>query len=138
MMYFERISQWSYWFDVQALAFSETAFWIFVSWLAVLVLLFIGLRIAAHRIHANPPLAHFLVRISRGVMAYGIVSALFLLFRTEEAILIGMRFWYALATLIFVARTLRLMVKFHRNYDKERAALEERRRLERYLPKGRK
>lgn len=138
MSYLKRIGQLTYWFDVQALAFSETAFWIFVGWLGLITIAFIILRILVHRKAANIFVMRYLARVSRGVLTYGVVSALFLFFRTQEAVVIGMRFWYALASVIFIAWLMVITIKFRRRYEGERKAYEERLRRESYFPKSRK
>ena len=128
----------SYLFDVHALAFGEAAFWAFVTWLGVLTAGFIVLRVYVHKEVQNPPLSRFLARISRGVLTYGIGSAIYLLFRSQEAIFIAMRFWYVFITAIFAAWVITLIVKFRHRYEEERKAHEERIRRESYFPKGKK
>lgn len=127
----------TYWFDVRSLAFGEIAFWCFVAWLTILTTAFIVLRVFVHKETKNPLLSRFLARVSRGVLAYGIGSIVYLFFRSQEAIFIAMRFWYALITVIFGAWLIRIIVKFMSRYEEERKALEERSRRESYFPRRR-
>ncbi len=138
MLQLRNVFRLSYWFDVRALAFGETAFWFFVAWLGAITASFIVLRIFVHKYHSNSQLSRFLARVSRGVLVYGILSALFLLVRSQEAIFIAMRFWYLLETVIFAVWLGYIILKFTAHYAEDRKAHEERVRRESYFSKGKR
>ncbi len=138
MLPLRNVFRLSYLFDVHALAFGETAFWIFVAWLGVITAAFIVLRVFVHKKHSIPLLSRFIARVSRGVLTYGIVSAIFLLVRSQEAVFIAMRFWYVLATVIFATWLIYIVVKFTTRYEEERKAHDERVRRESYFSKGKR
>ncbi len=106
---------------------------IFFAWFLIAAL---ALRIAARGMRKNDPLkTDVLRRFSKLLAATGALGLLFLFFAYEQLPLLGMRFWFLLLLALFLILLGRAVAHVVREYPRLRAELDERARLERYLPK---
>ncbi len=138
MPLFQNVLKPSYWFDVHALPFGRTALWAFLAWVGLFVIVTVVLRYRANGAKSNPPLTRFLRRLSHGALLYVVLSLLFLFFRMEGALVIGMRAWYVLMTILFGWWKLHAVLAFRRRYAGEQRAHQDRVRAAQYFPQRKK
>jgi len=104
----------------------------FFSWFLVVAVVL--LLIARGMKKDNPLKAGIFRRFSR-LMAYtGTIGLLLLFFAYEQLPLLGMRFWVLLLFFLFIGWLARIVVYIVRDYPRKKTDIDERKRLEKYLP----
>lgn len=83
-------------------------------------------------------LAKRLLKFSRLGWATGLLGFFWLFFSYEQAVVLGSRFWFLILLLVLGLRLFFLVRDLVKNLPKERAAMAERERFLKYLPKKKK
>lgn len=79
-----------------------------------------------------------LLKFSRLGWAIGLLGFLWLFFSYEQAVVLGSRFWFLILLLAAATRLFFLVKDLIKNLPRERAAMVERERFLKYLPKKKK
>ncbi len=127
----------SYWTDTRPPPLwhaSKIGYWIF---LGLVLVAWVGLRLAMHRVLNNPPLRKFLKEIVRPLLGLGMVELLYYFFRQEGVSVLSMRLVSVLIFLGFASWGIYITQRFIRSYQTAQDAHRRRRVYERYLPKSR-
>jgi nitrate/nitrite transporter NarK len=107
-----------------------------LSFFAWFLIAAIVLRLAAHGLRKKDALrAEILRRFARILSTTGLLGLLFLFFTYEQLPLFGMRLWFLLLFALFLVWLGRFVAYAVREYPQKRHQLDERRQLEKYLPK---
>lgn len=105
----------------------------FFLWFIVVA---VALRIVARAIRKKePPMTELLRRFSTMLATTGFLGWLALFFAYEQLPLFGMRLWFLVVFIVFVVWLVRCVLYAVRDYPAQKKALEEKRRLEKYMPK---
>ena len=107
-----------------------------LSFFAWFLIAAIGLRIVSHGLRKKDALrSEMLRRFSRLLSTTGLLGLLFLFFTYEQLPLFGMRVWFFLLFVLFLVWLGRFVAYVAREYPQKRQLLEERRQIEKYLPR---
>lgn len=125
----------SYWLNPHPVPLGPTlvgGIFVFFGWFFIAGLAF---RIVAHLLRKKD---HLKAGICRRLAALLITTALLgfvcLFFAYEQLPLFGMRFWVLLVFIMFIIWLVRIVSYIVREYPVERAAIVEKKNLEKYLP----
>jgi len=106
---------------------------VFFAWFLIAAL---ALYLVNHGMKKDNSLkAENLKRIAHLLSTTGFLGLIFLFFSYEQLPFLGMRFWFFLLFILFIAWLIRIIIYIVRDYPKKKAEKEERSRLEKYLPK---
>lgn len=106
---------------------------VFFGWFFVAGLAF---AIAAHLMRKKDGLKSGICRrLAKLLMTTSLLGLLCLFFAYEQLPLFGMRLWFLLVCILFIAWLVRIVAYMVRDYPRERAAIVEKKNLEKYLPK---
>jgi phosphatidylserine synthase len=107
-----------------------------LSFFAWFLIVAVGLHLAAHGLRKKDPLRAEMFRRFSGLLSTtGLLGLLFLFFTYEQLPLFGMRVWFLLLFVLFLALLVRFVIYVVREYPQKRHQLDERRQIEKYLPK---
>jgi Ca2+/Na+ antiporter len=99
----------------------------------------VAFRIAAHVLRKKDKLRSGVCRrLSSLLVTTALLGLLFLFFAYEQLPIFGMRLWFLLLFVLFIAWLARIVAYIVKDYPKERSSLLERLNLEKYLPARRK
>ncbi len=104
----------------------------FFGWFLVVALV---LLLIARGLKKEEPLRSGIFRKFARLMGYtGGIGLVLLLFAYEQLPLLGMRFWVLFLFILFLVWLIRIIAYVVRDYPRRKAEINERRRLEKYLP----
>lgn len=125
-----------YWLNPNPVPLGPTLVSSILSFFAWFLVVAICLRIASHGIRKKDELrSGMLRRFSRLLFTTGLLGLMFLFFTYEQLPLFGMRFWFLLLFVLFLVWLGRFVAYVAREYPQKRHQLEERRQIEKYLPR---
>lgn len=125
-----------YWMNPNPVPLGPSLVSSILSFFAWFLIVAIGLRIAAHSLRKKDALrAEMLRRFSGLLSATGLLGLMFLFFTYEQLPLFGMRLWFLLLFVLFLVWLGRFVAYAVREYPQKRHQLDERRQIEKYLPK---
>jgi len=124
-----------YWFNPQPVPLGPTlvgGILAFFSWFLVVAVV---LWLIARGLKREEPLKAGIFLRFASLMAYtGAIGLLLLLFAYEQLPVLGMRFWVLSLFILFLIWLLRIIIYVVKDYPVKRKELDEKRRLEKYLP----
>lgn len=88
-----------------------------------------------HRARKNPPLHRVLSRIGRALLSLSVVGGFLFFFSYEQIYLASARFWWAVVMLWAIVWFVFIIRGIIKNYPREKTALIEKNKREKYLPK---
>ena len=127
-----------YWFNPNPVPLGPSlvgSIFVFFAWFvaAGIVLAVLG-RVFRKRAALKAAIA---ARLAKMLVMTGLLGLLFLFFASEQVPLFGMRFWFLFDIILLVTWLGKIVWYIVKEYPKLRDGIEERQRLEKYMPKRR-
>lgn len=125
-----------YWFNPAPVALGPSLVSGILSFFAWFLIIGVGMFIGAHWVRkTHPRRAGLLRRFGWLLLWTGILGEMCLFFAYEQLPLLGMRLWFLATFLYFLIKLGFIVWYLVRDYPRERKEEEERRRIEKYLPR---
>lgn len=132
---FQRFFNWRFWTSSRPEALTPKMLWFFVGIFGFCVIFSFVLRFLVYSLRRNLILVKVLRKVYKFFSTIGIIGFIFLFFTYEQIVFLGSYFWYLvlfLGSLVWFGFIIYFLI---REIPKEKAALEEKRRFEKYLPR---
>ncbi len=131
--------KYRYWIDLHPVPLGPSLVGAILSFFAWFIIIGVALAVVRHGFRKKrPPLAELLRRFAGMLGTTGFLGLLFLFFAYEQLPILGMRFWFLLLFILFAVWLGRCAFFAVRDFPEMQQALDEKRRLAKYLPNSKK
>jgi len=130
----QRFLNWRFWFSIKPEVLTQKMLWSLLGIFAFCLISAFALRFAIYLSRRDVILVKIFKKFYKFFLTVGLVGFVFLFFTYEQIVFLGSYFWFLflfLGSLVWFVLIVFFLVK---KIPKERKALEEKRRFEKYLP----
>lgn len=132
---FSRFLDWRFWFSMKPGALGERTMIVIIVVFAVFMLAALIFRFLVKVKKQNPPLVKVFKKFYKMLFTMALVGFFLLFLAYEQIYLLGAHFWFLVWFLGLLAWTVFIVRHMIVRMPKEREALEQKKRFEKYLPR---